>query len=231
MSILKPINYAGAWEFKRPVPCPASDILGAPLVSVSFNEDWIPAVMSAMKALTRPEAYEGTLSDIQRCTLDAHSLLDYSTPIVGGAVVGEIVPHTLASLPSNWLACDGATHLRVDWPDLYAVLHSAYILDADHFKTPDLRGRSPLGSGAGSGLTSRAVGDSGGEENHALSVGELASHNHVYFYNEAAWVVGAQVLQASGNPVKNSSTQNAGSGTGHNTMHPFLAVQFAVVAA
>lgn len=227
MSILKPINYAGAWEFKRPVPCPVSDILGAPLVSISFNEDWIPAVMSAMKALTRPESYEGTLSDINRCTKDAHNLF-----ILSGASmpVGTIVPHMLSTLPSNWLNCDGATHLRVDYPELYAIIDAAYIIDADHFKTPDLRGRSPLGVGSGSGLTTRAVNAMGGEETHVLSVAELAQHSHTYtelLYTPAAVIGPSQFLVYN---YQFSNSGSTGSNSPHNTMHPFTAVKYAVVA-
>lgn len=233
MSILKPIGYAGAWEFKRPVPTPSGGIADSPQVSVSFNETWIPAVLSALKVLTRPEAWEGTLGDIQRVMGDAHSLLDYGTVSPGGGlVIGEIVAHGLASLPATWLACDGSTHLRVDWPDLYAALHSAYIVDADHFKTPDLRSRSPLGSGQGSGLSNRAIDASGGEETHQLTNAELASHSHNMY---VLWASGGThdvySIAPNSNGTRFSSTEPDGSNTAHNTMHPYRVIQFAIVAS
>lgn len=229
MSILRPINYAGAWEFRSPVPVPAGDIVAGTQVSISFNADWIPAVFSALKVLTRPEAYIGTLADIQRAVSDAHNLFDYRT---GGSMsIGLVVEHCLSVLPSNWLACDGSTHLRVDWPDLYAIIDAAYIVDADHFKVPDFRGRSPLGSGTGTGLTARAVNAQGGEESHVLSVGELAAHTHPITAIQTTAGGPASVL---GNTVTgivhNLATGSTGSGNGHNTMHPFTAVKFAIVA-
>jgi len=76
------------------------------------------------------------------------------------------------------LPCDGSTHLRVDYPALYLALDAAFIVDADHFITPDLRGRVIVASGNGPGLSPYAVGATGGEEKHALSQIEGPSHSH-----------------------------------------------------
>jgi microcystin-dependent protein len=46
------------------------------------------------------------------------------------------------------------------------------------FNLPDFRGRTPIGAGQGTGLTNRIRGQKLGEENHLLSVAELASHAH-----------------------------------------------------
>ena len=46
------------------------------------------------------------------------------------------------------------------------------------FYVPDLRGRSPVGAGAGTGLTTRALGATGGAETHQLVTGEIPAHNH-----------------------------------------------------
>lgn len=248
MSILKPISYSGAWEFKRPVPCPVSDIAAAPQVSISFNEDWIPAVMSAMKALTRPEAYEGTSTDINRCTADSHQLFDWTSTTK--MQIGTIIATVLGVLPSNWLACDGATYHRVDYPELYAGLASAFIVDADHFTVPDLRGRTVLGVGTGSGLTTRAVNDSGGSEKHALSQAELAAHQHDQYIGQpnnpwgriqASYLTGAggaphtyRVNEGSSRTdngiLDTLTTGNIGSGTAHENMQPWRAITYAIVA-
>ncbi len=70
---------------------------------------------------------------------------------VGGAPSGSIMFSKNDNTPPGYLTCDGSGG------------------------TPDLRGRSPLGSGIGSGLTSRAVGDTGGAETVAA---DLAGHTH-----------------------------------------------------
>lgn len=45
------------------------------------------------------------------------------------------------------------------------------------FNIPDTRGRSPMGSGTGSGLTARTLGATLGEEGHVQTENELATHN------------------------------------------------------
>lgn len=146
-----------------------------------------------------------------------------------GLVTGEIIAYATSNAPTGTLACDGSSHLRVDYPALYAVLATAFITDADHFVVPDLRGRSIVGIGQGSGLTNRAMNASGGEENHQLSVAELASHHHEYqldtwgSFAAAGSAVGTQI-----NRVLNDTT-DTGSGTAHNTMHPFRALGYAIV--
>ena len=64
-----------------------------------------------------------------------------------------------SSLPNNnWKLCDGTVHGSIT--------------------TPDLRGRFVLGSGKGSGLTNRTVGDTGGVETVALTEAQMPSHSH-----------------------------------------------------
>lgn len=94
-------------------------------------------------------------------------------------LIGTIQPYATAFPPAGMLQCDGSTHLRVDYPDLYAALDTPFIVDADHFKTPDMRGLVAIGAGtaAGSG-TVYNPGDTGGEEKHLLTTSELTEHNH-----------------------------------------------------
>jgi len=93
-------------------------------------------------------------------------------------MLGSIIPYATSTAPDGTLECDGMSHLRVDYPNLYAALDSVYIVDADTFVTPDLRGRSVVGVGVGTGLTMRNIGDTGGVEVHALDVTELPAHSH-----------------------------------------------------
>jgi microcystin-dependent protein len=148
-----------------------------------------------------------------------------------GLVTGEIIAYATSTPPTGTLACDGTTYLRVDYPDLYSVLASSFISDADHFIVPDLRGRSIIGIGTGTGLTARSMNASGGEENHALSEAELASHSHtipVSAFGSGGSL--SQILYASGVGAPSSKGTNAdGSGSAHNTMHPFRALGYAIV--
>lgn len=46
------------------------------------------------------------------------------------------------------------------------------------FNLPDTRGRSPMGSGQGSGLTARTLGAALGEEKHLQTINEMPAHTH-----------------------------------------------------
>lgn len=93
-------------------------------------------------------------------------------------MLGAIIPYATAMPPDATLPCDGSEHARIDFPRLYAAIDAAYIIDADTFKTPDLRGRAIIGVGTGTGLSVRAIGDTGGVEIHELTVSELPAHTH-----------------------------------------------------
>ena len=151
--------------------------------------------------------------------------------IEGSCMIGSVHPYA-GSLPSGVLACDGATHARVDYPLLYAMLDAAYITDADYFVTPDLRGRAVIGTGTGAGLTTRAMNDIGGEESHQLTAGEMPSHTHSYqppavnpdVEGPGIPDIGATVL---GLP---TVTGSAGSDQSHNNMQPYVALTWGIVA-
>jgi len=93
-------------------------------------------------------------------------------------MLGTIAPFITATPPDGMLECDGSIYLRTDYPDLYAALDTTFVMDADHFIVPDLRGRVMLGAGSGSGLSAYAVADNGGEETHVLVTAEIPAHSH-----------------------------------------------------
>lgn len=78
-------------------------------------------------------------------------------------------------------------------------------------------------AGAGSGLTSRALGFTVGTETHQLLEAEMPSHNHtVTAWNGTSGSDGASVTIArwSAGTANNQTTSSKGSGTAHNNMQP-----------
>ncbi len=98
--------------------------------------------------------------------------------------------------------------------------HSEYI----NFLTPDARGRNIIGSGTGSGLTARSVGNTGGEENHLLTIPEMPTHTHggVITSGGSNGPVGGTISSVEG------STDSAGGGGSHNVMDPFLVMAYII---
>ena len=61
--------------------------------------------------------------------------------------------------PPGWLRCDGRLLAIRDHTSLFEILGNSYGGDGRNtFAIPDLRGRVPMGSGAGPGLTNRKLG-------------------------------------------------------------------------
>jgi len=92
--------------------------------------------------------------------------------------VGFIKPYITTTPPTNTIPCDGGTYNREDYPLLYAVIDSFFIVDADHFSTPNLTGQVLIGAGT-VGAHTFNLGDTGGEYEHTLITGEMPTHSHV----------------------------------------------------
>ena len=94
--------------------------------------------------------------------------------------IGVIEMFAGSTAPNGWLVCDGSTVSRKTYSDLFKVIGTTYGAGNSNttFTLPDMRGRTPIGVGTGSGLTARTLAATTGVETVALSTAELASHNH-----------------------------------------------------
>jgi len=211
--------------------------------------DWLAIVTGALNELIYETNFEeyGTESPADTVaafqTMFDHFCFDDE---IGCRVIGEIIPFAGPTSPSaRWLLCDGASLLRSDYPDLFGVIGTTYgAADGTHFNIPDLRGRIPVGVGSGPGLSTYALGDTGGEETHVLTIGELAAHNHSdsghsHTESAASPTVGAAITgvpvpsavpipSVTGTGFANIST--SGSDDPHNNIQPYLALSYLIVA-
>lgn len=163
-------------------------------------------------------------------------------------VIGEIVIYASSTSPdpARWLACDGSSYLRTDYPGLFALVGTAFgAADSTHFNVPDLRGRTVVGAGAGAGLTPRALGDSFGEEIHQLIVSETPSHSHTDTgHSHVEGIAAPNVTTIGpGAPEPTAIPAVGATGTGfanltstggdgaHNNMQPSLAIYSYIVAS
>jgi microcystin-dependent protein len=163
---------------------------------------------------------------------------------VSGVPSGSMMAFAGASLPQYWLLCDGSNVGRSVYPNLYAAIGTLYGTGdgLTTFGLPDFRGRVFIGAGGGPGLTNRVLGTAYGEENHVLSVAELAAHGHgvsqnshthgaagANLINYGTTTPGYQFYEAvegsTGPGYADISISNAGSGAGHNTIPPCRAAR------
>jgi len=93
--------------------------------------------------------------------------------------IGEIRAFAFSFAPQGWLACNGELLNISDYPTLYSLLGTTYGGDgAATFALPDLRGRTAVHTGQGTGLSERPLGMSFGSENTVLIEDNLPAHNH-----------------------------------------------------
>jgi len=166
-------------------------------------------------------------------------------------LTGTILPTVATSAPAGWLLCDGSAVSRTDYSNLFALVGTTFGAGngSTTFNLPDLRGRSIIGVGQGSGLSSRTRGQTGGAEVHQLGAGEIPAHQHFMFNtdstsNGSPTVSASQYVPRYNSTSSNGSydmngtaavasvglTSNVGGSGSHNNMQPFMALSYIIRA-
>lgn len=144
------------------------------VIRIPDNQQFVGCVNGALLSLTESFNWEeqGTMSPAEAAALMTTMWDEYDN---SGSVcmIGMVFPYVTQNAPANSLPCDGVTYARLDYPLLYAVLDPAFIIDADNFFVPDLRDRFTVGAG-----TTYSPDNSGGQNNHTLTVAEIPAHAH-----------------------------------------------------
>ncbi len=145
-------------------------------------------------------------------------------------LAGEIKMYAGPTAPSGWLFCDGSPVSRTAYANLFAAIGTVFGAGdgSTTFNLPDLRGRTPIGAGTGTGLTARALAATGGEETHVLSSGEMPSHNHAIPILSSSGTVEYVPNAVNSDTPNYIGTAMTGGGAAHNTMQPFLALHFII---
>jgi len=114
---------------------------------------------------------------------------------MGQPFVGEIRIFAGNFAPAGWLFCDGSVLAIAENETLFNLIGTTYGGDGQStFAVPDLRGRIPIHSGTGAGLSSRLLAESGGAEAVALDGNRLPAHTH-------GWRASSAQAQATAGPV------------------------------
>ncbi len=115
--------------------------------------------------------------------------------------------------PRNWAYCQGQLLSINSNQALFSLLGTTYGGDGrTTFALPDLRGRAPLSSGTGPGLSPRPLGQRSGTQTNNLTSNQLPSHFH-----SATWT------QTYGHVEVGASTTDATEAEPSNTLRLGLA--------
>ena len=173
------------------------------------------------------------------------ALTGAATPVKAGPepFIGEIMMVGYTFCPRSWAEANGQLLSISSNTALFSLYGTTFGGDGQTtFALPDLRGRVPINTGQGAGLSNRALGQQGGSETNTLTANQLPPHSHSLNGTTAA----ANAVDPSGNILANtgrsdtytSSAPNAqmnsgaigatGGGQAVNNMQPFLTIRYCV---
>ena len=162
---------------------------------------------------------------------DEQAYTDELVPVGSMRVWPSVIP---PATPGTWLFCDGAQVSQTVYAALFALIGHSFGTDpgGGDFILPDLRGRTAFGYDAGGtagrltgyrqGIDASVIGNSGGEEAHTQTEGELGEHVHPYTRSGSAQIGvqggGNNIQQVSG--TVGGNTSSAGSSEPMNVTPP-----------
>jgi microcystin-dependent protein len=142
---------------------------------------------------------------------------------------GVVMPYAGGSAPAGWLMCDGSSYNTAMYSMLYSVIGNIYGGSNPTFNVPDLRGRVPIGGSSGvSGIANRAIGASGGEESHTLTINEMPSHAHTINIGDLQFNGARDLINPNTRSDGLRNTSSEGGGQPHNIMQPYLVVNYII---
>lgn len=160
-----------------------------------------------------------------------------------GPYLGEIMLFSGNFAPDGWALCQGQFLPIASYLSLFSILGTTYGGDGHtSFRLPDLRDRVPIHFGQGPGLSSRTLGESGGEAAHTLTVVEMPAHTHgVRAVSALASAVSPSGMLPARNPalypqfgatadvaMAPSAIGSGGGGQAHPNLQPGLALNFCI---
>ena len=148
--------------------------------------------------------------------------------------VGAILPFGGSNPPSGYLLCDGQAVSRSYYAELFAIIGTSFGSGdgSTTFNIPNLKGKTTVGLNS-SDTDFNAIGKSGGEKTHKLTVTELPSHAHkTGISTTSAYGAGpagsatAQVFFAQAI----SDTSYIGGNGAHNNLQPYVTTNYIIKA-
>lgn len=150
--------------------------------------------------------------------------------------IGAVMIWTTATAPEKHLICDGSAVSRTTYASLFAVLGTIYGIGdgSTTFNLPNLKGRVPVGCDS-SQTDFDALGETGGEKTHALTISEMPNHNHGISANRNIYYSPTGTSGLANSPVLGAGI-DAGAATpqggnaAHNNLQPYMVVNYIIRA-
>ncbi len=175
-------------------------------------------------------------------------LVTFAPPQNAGAgtqpFLGEIMMVGFTFCPTGWADCNGQLLQISQYSALFALLGTTYGGDGRvTFGLPDLRGRVPIHTGTGPGLSPRTQGSRGGQEENYIAVSQLPAHTHSAWAAKGAattrypagrvWAKQGETTKLYREPgtlveMDQSAIGDTGGGDSVDNMQPYLVIRYCI---
>jgi microcystin-dependent protein len=158
----------------------------------------------------------------------------WNTPVP----VGTVVQYVGLVAPTGWFFCDGEIYDATQYSDLFGVIGTAYGDDGEGtFAVPNMKRNVPVGYDA-TDSSFNALGKTGGERTHTLTIDEMPSHTHELLRrsnsDDGAYDTGdahqdeSSAITSDRSGLDNFQTYPKGNNEAHNNMQPYVVVQYII---
>jgi microcystin-dependent protein len=138
-----------------------------------------------------------------------------------------------STAPSGYLLCDGSAVSRTTYSKLFTAIGTTYGAGdgSTTFNVPNLKGKVAVGLDSAD-TSFDALGETGGEKTHTLSVAEMPSHSHskTVIPKDTQWVAPSQGWNYSftDGTTYTQNTDNTGGDGAHNNLQPYIVLNYII---
>lgn len=144
----------------------------------------------------------------------------------------DVTPAFFQTSLKGWSLCDGSSLVKSNFTALYAAIGDTYgaSTNTNTFKLPDLRGRTLIGAGQGTGLFGNYVlGVADGVEAVALTQAQIPTHYHTYEnYNKDKSVQSGTGATVRDTAREQQTTASTVGNQGHSNMQPYTVINYII---
>lgn len=152
--------------------------------------------------------------------------------IIGGVPVGGIVEYpSNKNIPDGWLECNGSAVSRTTYSALFAKIGTKFGKGdgSTTFGLPNMKGKVSVGLDT-SDNDFNAIGKTGGEKTHTLTVKEMPSHRHKTRYGNVTGGDGSGYSYSNTTGTSYQIVEAEGGNQPHNNLQPYFVTRFIIKA-